>query len=59
MTAKILTREEQAQAAYEAHQVMLLMELSSPSLARNPAWQFLRAEAFAQFQFAFLNMGAK
>lgn len=59
MTAKTLTREQQAQAAYEAHQAMLLMELSSPALARNPAWQILRADAFAQFQFAFLNMGAK
>lgn len=52
---RTLTREQQAHAAYEAHQALLLTELRWPHLANNPAWQVLRDEAFAQFEFAFCS----
>lgn len=53
------SRARQAEAAFEAHQAMLLTEIRFPSLASNPAWQILRDDAYAQFEFAFVRVDTK
>lgn len=48
-----------ADAAFEAHQAMLLTEVRFPALRRNPAWEILRAIAYEQFCEAFGKVGAE
>jgi hypothetical protein len=45
--------ETQAQAAWEAHQALLMAEAGDPGLRANPVWNCLRMDAYEAFYGAF------